>query len=100
MICFPKPQSVLVDKIQQRRAREAEAATFRRKVWDRDKGHCAYCERPVVRTLERVPNRGEVHHRHGRNVRPEDRYNVRMAVLLCAICHDDPKVVQYYRRHR
>ena len=84
----PKPQSGLVDKIAKRKAREALAADFRRQVWARDQGLCRYCRRVVVRTLERVANRGEVHHLRGRNVAPEDRYTVSQAVLLCSICHE------------
>jgi hypothetical protein len=42
----------------------------------------------VIRTLALVPNRGEVHHRRGRNVAPESRYDAGQCLLLCAECHD------------
>ncbi len=59
----------------------------KREVWKRDAFKCVYCTKPVIKSLERLPNRGEVHHVRGRNVTPEDRYRVDSLVLLCALCH-------------
>lgn len=96
----PKPQARILDKVATRRAREAEAQAFRQAIWLRDGAKCRNCDKPVIRTLELIPKAGHVHHRHGRNVRPEDRYNVDMAVLLCALCHKDPAVIHRFRGPR
>ncbi len=77
---------------------DVAATTFRNAVWKRDGGRCRHCERRVVRTLELIPEAGHVHHRRGRNVAPEDRYNVHEAVLLCARCHANPNVINIFRR--
>lgn len=86
-LAFPKPRPVIEDRIAYKREAEAKARAFRQAVWSRDKGKCQYCGRRVFRMLEALPERGEVHHRRGRNVSPEDRYNVAKAVLLCLLCH-------------
>lgn len=84
---FPKPRPAIEDRIRDRREAEAKARAFRQAVWSRDKGKCQYCGRRVFRMLERLPERGDVHHLRGRNVAPADRYNPRRAVLLCALDH-------------
>ncbi len=86
-IGFPKPKPRLKDRVESKREADKKAQAFRRAVWVRDDGICQVCRRKVVQTLELVPNRGEVHHMRGRNVSPEDRYNVGKARLLCAVCH-------------
>lgn len=85
----PKPTPRVRERQARTRAREEQARIFRAKVWARDKGRCVVCKRVVRRTLGLDPLRGEVHHRRGRNVAPEDRYNVARAVLLCLGCHVD-----------
>ncbi len=97
-LAFPKPRRRVIDRIAYKRAAEAKAAVFRAAVWLRDHGACRFCGRLVRHTFELVPERGEVHHKRGRNVAPEDRYNVQRAVLLCLKCHTDPDVVNFYRR--
>lgn len=99
-IGFPKPRTIVEDRIAYRRDREAKEREFKRQVWIRDEGHCRHCGRKVIKTLDAVPERGEVHHRRGRNVAPEDRFNVDAAVLLCLLCHCDPAVIQTFRGTR
>lgn len=98
MIGFPKPQTRLVDRILYKREREAKERAFKLAVWVRDGGRCRYCGRKVIHTIELVPERGECHHRRGRNVTPENRFNVDEAVLLCATHHRDPRVIAKFRR--
>ena len=83
----PKPSARLKDKLAHAREDAKQLQAFRQAVWTRDKGQCRVCGRMVIKTLSLVPNRGEVHHLRGRNVTPEDRYNVKKARLLCAVCH-------------
>lgn len=95
---FPKPTPRLIDRVAHKREREAKAAAFRKAVWARDGSKCRHCGRRVVHTAALVPSRGEVHHRRGRNVAPEDRFNVRAAVLLCGVCHRLPGVIAAFRK--
>lgn len=60
--------------------------TFRTAVWNRDRYHCRRCKKPVMRTLARVPERGEVHHVHGRV--GDLKLEIRAALLLCLVCHE------------
>jgi hypothetical protein len=55
-------------------------------VWDRDHSRCRWCGRRVIRSLDRVDTRGEVHHIHGRLGRL--KFEPRAALLLCGTCHD------------
>lgn len=59
---------------------------FRREVWTRDKHHCRCCGRKVQQILGRVPERGEVHHIHGRT--GDLRFESKAALLLCLTCHE------------
>lgn len=59
---------------------------FKKDVWTRDKSHCRCCGRKVLKTISRVPERGEVHHVHGR--RGDLRFESRAALLLCLTCHE------------
>lgn len=83
----PKPPTQLEDRIAAKREQVKKEDAFRKQVWLRDKGLCRVCGVKVLRTITLDPRRGEVHHRRGRNVAPEDRFNVARAVLLCARCH-------------
>lgn len=98
MIGFPKPRRKVLDRIAEKRENEAKRRAFIKAVWERDEGLCRHCGRVVIKSLEHVPNRGEVHHRRGRNVAPQDRYNVNEAVLLCLKDHGDPAVIAKFRR--
>ena len=97
-LAFPKPRPRILDRMQYKRELEAKDRAFRLAVWVRDGGKCRHCGRGVTRTLTVGPRQGQVHHRHGRRVRPEDRFNPDMAVLLCAVDHADPVVIAKFRR--
>lgn len=94
----PKPRVRPLDRVAYLRDREAKARAFRAAVWLRDGGRCRHCGRKVLKTMQAVPSRGEVHHIHGRNVAPADRYNPKAAVLLCLLDHQDPAVIARFRR--
>ncbi len=99
---FPKPAKRIVDRVARTRSRTAQAADFRKAVWTRATvdglPRCEHCGRVVRHTMDLSVERGEVHHLHGRNVRPEDKYNPDAAVLLCAACHFNPAVVLQLRQ--
>jgi 5-methylcytosine-specific restriction endonuclease McrA len=84
----PKGKTQLEDTTAAKRRDDVKLAAMRKDVWRRDGGVCQQCGRKVIRTLALVPNRGEVHHRRGRNVAPESRYDAGQCLLLCAECHD------------
>lgn len=69
---------------------------FRDEVWKRDKSHCRSCGRKVLKTLGRVPERGEVNHIHGRT--GDLRFDVRAAILMCLVCHE--RFTGRVNRHR
>lgn len=96
-IGFPKPRPVIEDRIADKREREKLERAFKLAVWLRDRARCRACDRKVIHSIERIAERGEVHHRRGRNVMPEDRFNVAAAVLLCYRCHCNPSVVARFR---
>lgn len=60
--------------------------TFKAAVWLRDKNHCRKCGRKVEKVLGRVPERGEVHHIHGRS--GDLRFEPIHALLLCLLDHE------------
>lgn len=96
-IGFPKPRPIIEDRVAYKREADAKLRAFKAAVWARDASRCRACQRKVIKSISLVPERGEVHHRHGRNVRPEDRYRVAAAVLLCARCHANPAVIARFR---
>jgi hypothetical protein len=59
---------------------------FKASVWHRDRNRCRCCGRKVIKTLARVPERGEVNHLHGRT--GDLRFEVRAAALVCLTCHE------------
>jgi hypothetical protein len=83
---IPKGKSRLQAKTEARPLTRVDEKAFRDTVFKRDKGRCRKCERKVIRTLERVPERAEIHHVHGRvgDLRFEDK----CALLLCAQDHE------------
>lgn len=81
-----KGKTRLEETIAQRPLTKVDEKTFRGEVWKRDKDHCRSCERKVIKTLARVPERGEVNHIHGRT--GDLRYEVRAALLMCLQCHE------------
>ncbi len=87
MIGFPKPTPRVTDRAAYKREQDRKGQAFRSAVWKRDEMRCQRCNRLCRRTFELVPERGEVDHKRGRNVAPEDRFNVDAAQLLCTSCH-------------
>jgi len=77
----------LEEKADKQKADTKALLAFRVAVFKRDGGKCRICHKKVVRTLALVANRAEAHHKRGRRVAPEDRYNVAAALLTCAACH-------------
>jgi hypothetical protein len=73
-----------VDKVALKKTLANAEQIFRNAVWTRDKV-CRVCQKRVRKTLELVPDRGEVHHLHGRI--GTFRLDLASAVLLCAACH-------------
>ena len=82
----PKPRARVLDRIAYKAERDRQDRAFRQAVWTRDGGQCRLCGRKVARSVS-SDVRGHVHHIRGRNVAPEDRFNPKAALLLCAICH-------------
>ena len=58
---------------------------FRTAVRERDRHHCRCCGRRVRYILTLCPERGEIHHIHGK--RGDLRFEERAALLLCCQCH-------------
>jgi hypothetical protein len=84
----PKGQSRLQVRVAERPKTVVTEAQFRGKVWTRDKSRCRCCGRKVIKTIERVPERGDVHHIHGRA--GDLRFDDRAALLVC--CEDHERV--------
>lgn len=85
-IGFPKGASRLEDTKAAQKQELIDDKAFHREVWTRDKKHCRCCGRKVIKTISRVPERGDVHHIHGRL--GDLRFEPRAACLLCAECHE------------
>lgn len=66
--------------------KKAEAA-WKKAVWKRDKKICRCCKANVLKTIELLPQRGEVHHVKGREDRSV-RWDRRNGLLVCKRCHD------------
>lgn len=80
-------QSRLQVKAAKAKDDSKEERAFIKAVWNRDGSRCRWCGRKVVKCLELVPERGEVHHVSGRVVKAirNDRRN---GLLLCASDHE------------
>jgi len=81
----PKGKTRLELTADARPLTKVDDKAFRDQVWIRDHYHCRCCGRAVLRTIERVPEQGHVHHIHGRG--GDLRFESRAACLLCALCH-------------
>lgn len=88
----PKGRALVLDRIDVKAHRAKQERAFLAAVWKRDQNRCRGCGKRVTRGAPDMLKRGECHHVHGRNVRPEDRFNVAMAAILCRSCHSDPAV--------
>lgn len=82
----PKGKSRLQETIEARPITKVDEKAFKAEVWKRDKHRCRKCGRKLTKTLSRVPERGEVHHIHGRG--KDLRFEVRAALLLCLEDHE------------
>ena len=81
-----KGKTRLQEVVEARPLVKVGAKEFRQEVWRRDKKRCRCCGRKVQQILGRVPERGEVHHIHGRG--KDLRFEARAALLLCLGCHE------------
>lgn len=72
--------------VDERKLTKVTDKDFKKEVWTRDKNRCRCCGRKVLKTISRVPERGEVHHIHGRV--GDLRFEMRAALLTCLQCHE------------
>lgn len=82
----PKPDSRLKETTEARKLTLVNEREFRAIVWRRDGGCCRMCSRKVKKTLARIPERGEVHHLHGRT--GDLQFDDHHAILVCLTCHE------------
>ncbi len=80
-----KGPSRLETQIAERPLTVIDERAFRKTVRDRDQHHCRCCGRRVIYTLKLCPERGEIHHCHGK--RDDLRFEDKCALLLCSFCH-------------
>ena len=83
---FWKPKTRLQETIEAKPLTKVDEKTFKAAVWRRDRNRCRCCGRKVQKVLGRVPDRGEVHHCHGRT--GDLRFESRAAILTCLACHE------------
>lgn len=83
---IPKGKTRLEVKMDAKPLTKVDEKAFKAEVWKRDRNHCRCCGRKVIKSLARVPERGEVNHIHGR--RGDLRFEVRAALLMCLKCHE------------
>lgn len=81
-----KGKTRLEIKIEAKPLTKVDEKDFKAEVWKRDGKRCRCCLRKVIKSIERVPNRGEVNHIHGRT--GDLRFEVRSAILMCLQCHE------------
>ncbi len=93
---FPKGKTRIEAFVDERPILKLNERTFKIAVWNRDKYCCRCCARKVIKTVARVPERGEIHHVHGRV--GALRFEVRAALLCCLSCHE--RVTGRVNQHR
>lgn len=81
-----KGKTRLETRMDERPLTKVDQKTFKGEVWKRDKSHCRCCGRKVIKSIERIAERGEVNHIHGRT--GDLRFEVRAAILMCLKCHE------------
>lgn len=81
-----KGASRLEDKKAAKKLDLVNEKKFKAEVWARDQKRCRHCKRKVIKTIERIPERGEVHHVHGRD--GVLAFDSRFALLLCLEHHE------------
>lgn len=72
---------------KERKLDERKLEKWRKGVTKRDGLICRWCRRPVVPTVEHVPEQSNTHHATPREHKPT-RYDVRNGIRLCGTCHD------------
>lgn len=82
----PKPKTRVQLRAEAKPLTLVDEKKFRAEVWTRDKSRCRKCGRKVIKSMARVPERGEVHHIHGRV--GDLRFDSRAALLLCLLHHE------------
>ena len=82
----PKPKTRVELRAEAKPLTVVDEQKFRASVWFRDRNRCRCCGRKVIKTLARVPERGEVHHCSGRA--GWLRYDANGAILACLRCHE------------
>lgn len=83
---FWKGQTRLQEVVAARPLTKVTEKDFKHEVWTLDKHRCRCCDRQVQKIIGRVPERGEVHHVHGRT--GDLRFESKTALLLCLECHE------------
>ncbi len=81
-----KGKSRLQETKDEKTLTKVDEKAFKGSVWYRDRNRCRCCGRKVIKTISRVPNRGEIHHIHGRG--KDLRFEVKAAILLCLEDHE------------
>ncbi len=81
-----KGKTRLKERVEKRPLTKVDEKAFKASVWRRDRNRCRCCGRKVDKVLGRVPERGEVHHIHGRT--GDLRFEDKAACLLCLTCHE------------
>lgn len=83
---IPKGKTRLQETIEARPLTKVDEKAFKAEVWKRDRNRCRCCGRKVLKTMARVPERGDVHHVNKRG--GPLRFESRGALLLCLQCHE------------
>ena len=81
-----KGKTRLERAIEARPLTKVDEKAFKASVWHRDRKRCRCCGRKVQQVMGRVPERGEVHHIHGRG--GDLRFEPITAILLCLRDHE------------
>lgn len=90
----PKPNlSKPISRVEQKAAKDKSEdkawEECKRVVWARDGGKCRSCRRVVVKTIELIPQRGEVHHITRRAKAKSLLTDPRNCLLVCLHpCHE------------
>lgn len=85
----PKPSARVVAKAAKDKSTDKAWEDCKAEVWKRDHGKCRSCGRVVVKTIELVPQRGEVHHITRRVKAKALLTDQRNCVLVCLHpCHE------------
>lgn len=82
----PKGESRLQETKAETKLERIGNTAFKLDVWKRDKSRCRCCLRKVIKQLARVPERGDVHHLHGRI--GDLQFEAKAALLVCCECHE------------